>query len=113
MSFYLEQIIKRQQEHTISMAKELDRLLKENEYFKTENKKLKSENYKDEELKSLKKEVEAYKEALSHSFCIWNKEDVDDWIKIHDKKHKTDKSRKYTHHYSYIFTPSPLGTIVQ
>ena len=95
------------------IKEQIDDLLEENKALRKENKELKSAHYKDKEIKKMKASVDECDKALKRGFPIWDEwqKKIDKWKDEHDKEHITPTPRKYTHHYSYIFTPSPVGTI--
>lgn len=91
--------------------------------LKAENAQLKDKNYKDNELDSMKKQVESakidmeiMKKDMYRGFPITakEKEAIHNWSKNHDKKeHKNPRG----YHgaigggFSYVFTPTSIGTI--
>lgn len=91
--------------------------------LKAENAQLKDENYKNNELDSMKKQVESVKEAkeamrkdMYRGFPITEeeKEAIHNWSKEHDEKeHKNPRG----YHgaigggFDYVFTPTSIGTI--
>lgn len=91
--------------------------------LKAENAQLKDENYKDNELDSMKKQVEsakADKEAMRRDmhrgFPITEeeKEAIYNWSKEHDKKeHKNPRGYHGTigGGFDYVFTPTSIGTV--
>lgn len=91
--------------------------------LKAENAQLKAENYKDNELDSMKKQVESakidmeiMKKDMYRGFPITEEEEetINNWSKNHDEKeHKN--SRGYHGaiggSFDYVFTPTSIGTI--
>lgn len=89
-------------------------------YLEEENKKLKDEAYKDEELQSMKEQLEKMKKDYWRGFPISEEEDKS--IKEWQKKHETEvhglitemqKMKSYGvsgGRYSYHFVPTALGT---
>lgn len=70
--------------------------------------KYKDEHFKDTELGKLLEERNKYRKLYYQSFYLTDeeKEKIKQWMKIHSN---TDK--EHIHDESYVFTPTPLGTI--
>ncbi len=91
--------------------------------LKAENAQLKDKNYKDNELDSMKKQVESAKidmevmrRDMDRGFPITakEKEAIHNWSKNHDKKeHKNPRGYHGTigGGFDYVFTPTSIGTI--
>ena len=91
--------------------------------LKAENAQLKDENYKDNELDSMKKQVESakidmeiMKKDMYRGFPITakEKEAIYNWSKEHDKKeHKNPRGYHGTigGGFDYVFTPTSIGTV--
>lgn len=91
--------------------------------LKAENTQLKDENYKDNELESMKKQVESakidmeiMKKDMYRGFPITakEKEAIHNWSKNHDKKEH--KNLRGYHGaigggFDYVFTPTSIGTV--
>lgn len=80
-----------------------------------ENKFLKEQYDKDEEISELKTEISSMKQQMSNAFILNEKETkaIADWIENHNKEFHNGKFH-YTGiggTFSYIFTPTSLGTI--
>lgn len=91
--------------------------------LKAENAQLKDKNYKDNELDSMKKQVESakidmeiMKKDMYRGFPITakEKEAIYNWSKEHDKKeHKNPRGYHGTigGGFDYVFTPTSIGTV--
>ena len=91
--------------------------------LKAENAQLKDKNYKDNELDSMKKQVESakidmeiMKKDMYRGFPITakEKEAIHNWSKNHDKKeHKNPRGYHgaISGGFNYVFTPTSIGTV--
>ena len=90
-------------------------------YLEEELEKLKDENWKDEELQDMKEKYDMICKDYYRGFPISNEEqeDIDAWIKQHEKECHPPKQTPFGKIrggaiggcYSYIFTPTSVGTI--
>lgn len=73
-----------------------------NNFLREENARLKKEYYQNEELKKLEEENALLREKLNRSFTITKDEENMIFAWKHNHPHET---------HSYIFTPTPIGTM--
>lgn len=77
-----------------------------NKKLMEENKRLKSEHYKDEELSTLKKQIDEQNEKLVNSFVLSKEEvgKIQEWMKNHECTHQGMKIKGVS---EYIFRTIP------
>ena len=85
-----------------------------NDYLAEENRKLKDEVYKDNEIIKLKEENEKLWKENRRGFSINEEEQnlIDKWQESHNaEKHKSKSAGAIGGRFSFVFTPTSIGTI--
>ena len=103
------------QECLAGLSFNYERALEQQDYFRRELERIRNDKWRDEELQRLRQEIETLQENQQHQFYITTNEQtlINAWIIKHcQEQHRGNcKGGVSGGMFSYIFTPTAIGTI--